>query len=228
MSEQNYSNILAIDTATKRLNLALLFGGDRSVQSREEVLRTHGQILMKKIDELFNSAALSINDLEAIVVSLGPGSFTGLRIGLAVAKGMAVARDIPIVGVTMFEVAAVPAGLENAVARIVIPSRKDEFYVGICRDGKVADEDVSIMSEADLAASVGADPVYTIGYSPEDFGSEMLKQTAQHLEYTAGDVLQVGRDRLLRGERADLASLEPVYLQKAIAEVRFDLRHGGN
>ena len=228
MSEPTYHNVLAVDTATKRLNLALLFGGDRSVQSGEIVSRTHGQIIMKKIDDLFSSAALSIGDLEAIVVSLGPGSFTGLRIGLAAAKGMAVARNIPIVGVTMFEVAADRIGRQSGVARIVIPSRKDEFYVGICRDGAVKDEDVAIMSESELAASIGADQVYTIGYAPEDFVSEVLKQTARRFEYEAGDVLRVGLDRLRRGEHADLASLEPVYLQKAIAEVRFDLRHGGN
>ena len=228
MEDHDFSNILAVDTATQRLNLALFFDGDRSVQSREEVLRTHGQVLLKKIDELFASAALSVSDLNGIVVSLGPGSFTGLRIGLAAAKGIAVARDIPIIGVTMFEVAAVPIGRECALARIVIPSRKDEYYVGVCRDGVVADEDVSIMSEVDLVACVGNDRVYTIGLSPEDFGSDLLKQTACRLDYDAGDVLQVGRDRFLRGERADVATLEPVYLQKAIAEVRFDHRQGVN
>lgn len=228
MTEHEFNNILAIDTATRRLNLALLFAGDRAVQSGEVVARTHGQILMKKIDELFQSSDLQIENLEALVVSLGPGSFTGLRIGLAVAKGIAVARDLPIVGVTMFEVAADRIGQQDAAAHIAIPSRKDEFYVGVCRNGTVSDDDVRIMSETELAAAVGNDQVFTIGYDPEDFGSELLKQTARGLEYDAGDVLRVGRDKLLRGERSDTISLEPAYMQKAIAEVRFDLRHGGN
>jgi tRNA threonylcarbamoyladenosine biosynthesis protein TsaB len=228
VTEHEFNNILAIDTATRRLNLALLFAGDRAVQSGEVVARTHGQILMKKIDELFQSSDLQIENLESLVVSLGPGSFTGLRIGLAVAKGIAVARDLPIVGVTMFEVAADRIGQQDAAAHIAIPSRKDEFYVGVCRNGTVSDDDVRIMSETELAAAVGNDQVFTIGYDPEDFGSELLKQTARGLEYDAGDVLRVGRDKLLRGERSDTISLEPAYMQKAIAEVRFDLRHGGN
>jgi tRNA threonylcarbamoyladenosine biosynthesis protein TsaB len=228
VTEHEFNNILAIDTATRRLNLALLFGGDRAVQSGEVVARTHGQILMKKIDELFQSSDLQIENLEALVVSLGPGSFTGLRIGLAVAKGIAVARDLPIVGVTMFEVAADRIGQQDAAVHIAIPSRKDEFYVGVCRNGTVSDDDVRIMSETELAAAVGNDQVFTIGYDPEDFGAELLKQTARGLAYDAGDVLRVGRDKLLRGERSDTISLEPAYMQKAIAEVRFDLRHGGN
>jgi tRNA threonylcarbamoyl adenosine modification protein YeaZ len=228
VTEHEYNNILAIDTATRRLNLALLFAGDRAVQSGEVVARTHGQILMKKIDELFQSAGLPIEQLEALVVSLGPGSFTGLRIGLAAAKGIAVARGLPIVGVTMFEVAADRIGQQDDAAHIAIPSRKDEFYVGVCRNGAVLDDDVRIMSETELAVAVGHNRVFTIGYDPEDFGAETLKQIARGLEYDAGDLLRVGRNKLLRGERSDTISLEPAYMQKAIAEVRFDLRHGGN
>jgi tRNA threonylcarbamoyladenosine biosynthesis protein TsaB len=225
MTVAEYKCVLAVDTATRRLNLALLYGGDRSVQSGELVPRTHGQIMMKKIDELFQSAGASVGDLEALVVSLGPGSFTGLRIGLAVVKGIAVARDLPIVGVTLFEIAADKIGQNQAL--VVIPSRKDEYYVGTCRDGAIVDDDVRIMSDSELAAAVGGDPVYAIGHDPDDFTSDLLKQSARRFEYDAGDVLRVGMDKLHRGERADTIALEPVYLQKAIAEVRFDLRHGG-
>jgi tRNA threonylcarbamoyladenosine biosynthesis protein TsaB len=225
MTSRDYNCVLAVDTATRRLNLALLFGGDRSVQSGEVVPRTHGQIMMKKIDELFQSAGGAAGDLEAIVVALGPGSFTGLRIGLATVKGIAVARNLPIVGVTLFEIAA--DKIEHRQAWVVIPSRKDEFYVGLCRDGAIADDDVQIMSESVLAAAAGSEAVYTIGFDPDDFASDLLKQIVRRFEYDAGDVLRVGLDKLRRGELADTVALEPVYLQKAIAEVRFDLRHGG-
>jgi tRNA threonylcarbamoyladenosine biosynthesis protein TsaB len=221
-----YSNVLAIDTATRQLHLAVLYEGDRSVKSSEVVPRTHGQILLKKIDNLLSSAGLESSDLQATVVSLGPGSFTGLRIGLAAAKGIAVAHDIPIVGVTLFEVATLCLKSTTGSAHVLIPSRKGEFYVGTLRDGAIEKSDVSVVQESDLAARVGHDQIYTIGFDPRLLEEGALGLAARALGYDAGDVLRVGLEKLNRGERSDLAALEPVYLQKAIAEIRFDQRPG--
>jgi len=221
-------NILAIDTATRRLNLALLYGGDRSIKSGDVVPRTHGQILMKKIDDLFLTAALAVTDLQAVVVSLGPGSFTGLRIGLAAAKGIAVARDIPLIGVTLFEVAAPYLQRQPTPTHLLIPSRKGEFYLGTYSGPRTAEPEVGVIAEGDLAAAVGHDQVYLIGHDPQSLAVEVLRTTARKLDYDASDVLRVGVDKLTRGERADLAGLEPVYFQKAIAEIRFDQRHGAD
>lgn len=227
MTDTGFNHVLAVDTATRRLNLALLYHGDRSVQTGEVVPRTHGQILMKKIDDLFKSAGLAVDDLQGIVVSLGPGSFTGLRIGLAAAKGIAVARELPLVGVTMFEVAEARLCEEKGLSHVVIPSRKDEFYVGACRSGRIAQKEIMVLREADLVTRIGSEQVYTIGVSPDSFANDLLRQTCRPLEYDGMDVLRVGLEKLRRGERADLSALEPVYLQKAIAEVRFDQRQGG-
>jgi tRNA threonylcarbamoyl adenosine modification protein YeaZ len=160
-----------------------------------------------------------------MVVSLGPGSFTGLRIGLAAAKGIAVAREIPIVGVTLFEVAALCLRQSASLAYVLIPSRKGEFYVGTLRDGAIGESDISVVQESDLAARVGDGQIYTMGFDhqlPIEGAPELV---ARAFSYDAGDVLQVGLEKLSRGERSDLAALEPVYLQKAIAEIRFDQRH---
>jgi tRNA threonylcarbamoyl adenosine modification protein YeaZ len=217
-----YLNVLAVDTTTRQLNLAVLFGGDRSVKSSELVPGTHGQILLKKIDDLLSSAGLAISNLQAIVVSLGPGSFTGLRIGLAAVKGIAIARDIPIVGVTLFEVAALCLKRSEGPAHVLIPSRKGEFYVGTYRDGAICESDIGVVEEKDLATRVGDDRIYTIGYDPLTLKEGTPGLKGQSLDYDAGDVLQVGLEKFNRGEKSDLAVLEPVYLQKAIAEIRFD------
>jgi len=223
MSDE-FRNVLAIDTATSQLHLAVLYEGDRSVKSSEVVPKTHGQILLKKIEDLLCSAGLSNRDLQALVVSLGPGSFTGLRIGLATAKGIAVARDIPIVGVTLFEVAVLCLKSFASRAHVLIPSRKGEFYVGTLRDGVIGESDVRVVEESELAVRVGGDQTYTIGYDPHLLVEGASGLMAQALDYDAGHVLQVGLDKLNRGESSDLAALEPVYMQKAIAEIRFDQR----
>jgi len=105
MNDFNPQSVLAIDSSTHILKLALSFGDDRLVQISEEVEKSHGQIIVKKINELFQSAGLNKSMLRAIVVATGPGSFTGLRIGLATAKGIATALNIPVAGVGVFEVA---------------------------------------------------------------------------------------------------------------------------
>jgi tRNA threonylcarbamoyladenosine biosynthesis protein TsaB len=222
-----FQNVLAIDTATRRLNLAVMYLGDRSVKSSAVVPKTHGQILLKQVDDLLLSAGLSVGDLQAIVISLGPGSFTGLRIGLAAAKGMAVARGIPIVGVTLFEVAAMRLKASQRRLHVAIPSRKGEYYLGTLDDSSVGESQVRVIGESEFAACVGHDQVYTIGYDPQLLNDVAPGLVAEEFDYDAGDVLQMGLEKLRASGGCDLASLEPVYLQKAIAEVRFDLRNRG-
>ena len=101
MTEFRDENILAIDCSGKELNLGLRFGHDRTVKLSIEAGRSHGQLIIEKISELLNSAEIKVKQLRALVVSTGPGSFTGLRIALAAAKGMATALNIPAVGVSL-------------------------------------------------------------------------------------------------------------------------------
>ncbi len=224
MNQIEYENVLAIDTATRKLNLAIRFGGDRLVKSSETVEKTHGQILMKKISDLFDSSAGSVTDLQAIVVATGPGSFTGLRIGLAAAKGIAVADDIPVVGVGVFELAA--ASLRAAQrAWVMVPSRKGEYYVAEVAAGAVCHDSLRIIVEEELPALIGHGPAYGVDFDPtEALASLIPTLTGGPLEYDAADLLAVGLNRLQQSGPVSVAELEPVYLQKAIAEVRFDQR----
>ena len=129
MTNPSTINILAIDTSSAELKLGLGFGEDRTVKSCEQIDKSHGRFIIKKIDNLLQSAGLDKNDLQAIVVCTGPGSFTGLRIGLAAAKGMAVAMDIPVVGLSLFEVAAFKLHNLNQRVHVIIGLNRDECFV---------------------------------------------------------------------------------------------------
>ena len=227
MNRIEYDNVLAIDTATRKLNLAVRFGGDRLVKSSETVDKTHGQIIMKKISDLFDSAGGSVNDLQAVVVAIGPGSFTGLRIGLAAAKGIAVAHDLPIVGVGLFDVAASNLQAANR-AWVLVPSRRGEYYVGLVAAGVLSPEGVRVIAEEELSGLIGPGPAFGVDFDPtEALASLMPNLTGRQLEYDAADLLQVGLDHLQESGSMNLAELEPIYLQKAIAEIRFDQRQKG-
>ncbi len=221
------ANILAIDTSTSMLRLAMSFAGDSMVKREEEVARSHGMMLMKKISDICESSGLTIDQVSALVVCTGPGSFTGLRIGLASAKGMAVALEIPIVSVSLFDIAARRLSETDRDVLVLVPFKKDELFVGTARDGQcdlasikpVAIDQIATLLADRPAIGVGFDPTLLVTDSvPSSMGSSLI--------YDAGDLMQLGLERLQAGDYADLPLLEPMYIQKSQAEINFDKRHG--
>ncbi len=225
MTSTDYENILAIDTSTRCLRLALSYGADRLVKSQEEVEKSHGQFIVKKIGELFQSSGLKVDRLDAIVVCTGPGSFTGLRIGLAVAKGMAVALSIPIAGVNLFAVAAHKLSDFEGKVHVVIPLNRDECFTAAVENGSYDEQSLSIMAYANLFSRVGHHRVAGIGIDlSRQFPVLQQIDVSSHLDYDGADLLHLGRRRLSDGSVDDLAQLEPIYVQKSQAELRFEQR----
>jgi len=218
------NNILSIDTSSSRLVLGLSYGLDRLIKSDNRVDKSHGQIILKKIEELFESAGLEREELQAVIVSRGPGSFTGLRIGLAAAKGLATAMDIPMYGVTLFELGAFKwSGIEE-MRNLVIPSRKNEFYLGRIAGGKVLEEKtVSLDNKEDLDLMKSA-RIFTLEAILPGEANGNGSPGSGLFEYDGADLIELGRQRIEEGTADDPATLEPVYYQKAIAEIRFEQR----
>ncbi len=226
---KEYNNILVIDSSTRILRLGLQFGGDRLIQSTEKNEKSHGQFIIKKIGELFQSASLEMKDLDAIVVGLGPGSFTGLRIGLAAAKGIAVALDIPIVGVDSFEQAAYwLKNVEDTIC-VIVPLNRDESICGFINFGQYNKSETKIIKYSDLFNEIGNMAVAAIGFEPmEKFPDMENHDVSYYLKYEASDLVYLGLEKLNNGDLADVATLEPMYLQKSQAEIRFDQRREEN
>ena len=107
--------ILAIDTSAAQCAVALL-GEGRAHARREAMARGHAEALFPMIEALLAEAGVSFDALARIAVCTGPGSFTGLRIGIGAARGLALALDVPAVGVSRFEALAAAAGGPVAVA----------------------------------------------------------------------------------------------------------------
>ncbi len=122
--------LLAIDTATQLLSIALHDGDSLLAEYTLTAGRQHSAILAPLIKQIMTQATLHTDDLTALAVAIGPGSYTGLRIGVALAKGMAAVNDLPLVPVATFEaitaaqearsstlplIAAIPAGRNRAI-----------------------------------------------------------------------------------------------------------------
>jgi len=225
MSGMPFDNVLGIETSSSRLKLALSFGGDRLVKSDEEVERSHGQVIIRKIDNLISSAGLKQSDIDGIIVSTGPGSFTGLRIGLAVAKGIAVALRIPVIGIALFELAAWRLRSEFETVMVAAQVRRDELLVGCVRNGCFDVSSVTAVPLTSLRQYVGQSAVVGIGLDMTRFIDDVRGAGGQtELEIDPADLIYLGRPRLVAGESADLATLEPLYIQKSQAEIRFEQR----
>jgi tRNA threonylcarbamoyladenosine biosynthesis protein TsaB len=225
MTKSTFDNLLAIETSSSRLKLALSFGGDRLVKSDEEVERSHGQIIIRKIDNLVSSASLKQSDIDGLIVSTGPGSFTGLRIGLAAAKGIAVALRIPVIGISLFELAAWRLRSETQTVMVAVQVRRDELLVGCVKGGQFDPASVTAVPVADLQQHIGQSRVVGVGLDMARFPSDAHHaDDLTELEIDPADLITIGRPRLTVGESADLATLEPLYIQKSQAEIRFEQR----
>jgi tRNA threonylcarbamoyl adenosine modification protein YeaZ len=120
--------LLAIDTAAPRLQLALLHGdGDVDV-SVDELAQGHAELIFLRIGALLERNGIAYSDLRRIAVTTGPGSFTGLRIGLSAARGLGLSLGIPVVGVPSLLALSLMAPMGRPVA-VLLDARRGEAYV---------------------------------------------------------------------------------------------------
>ena len=188
--------------------------------------RSHTATLPALVDQVLARAALSIDDVEALAVSIGPGSFTGLRIGLALAKGIALAGGLPVVGVPTLEALAwVAEASPGQTICAALDARKREVYAALFAATGGAPRRLS----PDLALSpevlVGrlTPPCVVVGDASEVYGAllgarAVLRPFATH-HPRGGVIARLGFERLLAGEGGNPGPLEPTYVRAPDAEL---------
>jgi tRNA threonylcarbamoyladenosine biosynthesis protein TsaB len=182
--------------------------------------RTHTASLPALIERVLGDAGVGVADVDAVAVSIGPGSFTGLRIGLALAKGLVFASGAALVGVPTLEalacVAEEPAGTTVCAA---LDARKREVYAALFRasDGvpRRLTADLALAPEA-LAARLEP-PCVVVGDAVDAYADVLgaratLRPFASH-HPRGGVIARLGAARLAAGERADAGALEPTYVR---------------
>lgn len=223
--------VLAIETSTM-LGGASIMDADRGLvaEVRLNVKATHSERLMGGVDLVLRQAGLQISDIDAFAVSIGPGSFTGLRIGLSTVKGFAYATGRPIVGVPTLEAFAWHFPCSAFPVCVMLDARRHEVYGAVFRweaggFKRVIDE--TSIRPADLFARLG-NTVILAGEGAilyRDLAMEILGERAvfaapQHSVPSPSHVAHLGLMKALRGEFADPVRLVPFYIRKSEAEVK--------
>ena len=231
-------SILAIDTATQVSSVAVASRERLAAELTMQARLTHSETLMPHIEQVLKMAGCQKEELEGIAVSIGPGSFTGLRIGLATAKAMAYALKLPLVGVGALEALACHYPVSGLRIVPMLDAQKGNAYVGQYRwqQGRLVEASpLSVLPVAEAIAACGAwgEPVVLLGNAVQRRRDalplpETVTLAPAHLMMPrAACVAMRGIQRREAGEADNVMALEPCYIRRSEAEVLWEKRHAG-
>jgi tRNA threonylcarbamoyladenosine biosynthesis protein TsaB len=219
--------VLAIETATKVCSVALIEDGSLLGEATLNVPQVHVERLVISINDMLTNLHMDYAGLDAVAVSNGPGSFTGLRIGLSVAKGIVFAGDKKLIAVPTLDAIAFKFRhfADSRVVVAVLHARAEEFYYAayriegatLQRLGAYAAADADkITDEFDrktIFVGEGAGGFAASEAVRKKFGSENFKV----IPASASEVALLAEDKFKSGEFSDLRSLAPLYVKDFVA-----------
>ncbi len=215
--------LLAIETSTLAGGAALLEGERVVAEYALDVRVTHSERVMAVVDQLMRDARWRAEDLEGLAVAVGPGSFTGLRIGLSTVKGLAWALAIPVAAVPTLDAMAAALPFAAWPVAPVIDARKGEVYTSLYRwTGAAMRREWEYLALAPEAlAHRLVEPTILVGDGAAGIRSAHARRaSAVPRVPSAAAVGQLGVDRLRRGESVTPSALAPIYLRPSEAELK--------
>ena len=212
--------ILGIDTSTKICTCSI-FDSENGViaETSLSVKKNHSNIVMPIIDNLFKISDLTINDIDKIAVAIGPGSFTGVRIALGIAKGLAIALNKPLIAVNELDILeAIASGNENEIIPL-IDARKERVYYKY-QNTYVDDYLINLISSFDKNKKyifVGDGAINYTNILKDNLGDNAVILPMYNSFPRASILCELA----LNKEEANIYTLEPEYISKSRAEKNF-------
>jgi len=212
--------VLGIDTAGSLLSVAVVKDKDVLGEVSFHSGRNHAQRLTPMIDLILQETGVRKSELDGIAVNVGPGSFTGLRVGISTAKALAMALAIPLVGIDSFSL--LKEGFKDIPGSFVclLPARKNEAYWTVYRNGERI-QDIRVGYREDILKEIDEE-VYVVGPAREILaGRRLLGEPLS--SWSALIVALLGTDKIEQGIREEVL---PIYLRKSAAEEIWEERYG--
>ncbi|MBF0779142.1 tRNA (adenosine(37)-N6)-threonylcarbamoyltransferase complex dimerization subunit type 1 TsaB [Streptococcus cuniculi] len=214
--------VLALDTSNQALAVALVENGRLQTEMTLAVKKNHSISLMPTIDFLMQSVGWQPSDVERVVVAQGPGSYTGLRIGVATAKTLAYTLGIDLVGISSLQT-LVPKGVDGLVVP-VIDARRNHVYAGFYKDGQSVKADAYLSFESLLEEVKDYERVTFVG-EVEVFIEQIKEVLPQaHYQATLPSAYQLALDGAA-APTSEVMSFEPRYLKRVEAEENWLKEH---
>ena len=222
--------ILAFETSAKAASVAIMDNGKLLGESYQNTGLTHSQTLMVMAEDLLKVCGLTAKDVEAVAVAAGPGSFTGVRIGVAAAKGFAWGGELPCYGVSTLEAMARNLGVYRGYVVPAMDARRSQVYTSVFR----AENGVLTRVEEDMAISLAelrekiknfTEPVFLVGDGANLCYNTLLEEVPalvlppeHRMHQRAAGVALVAQRMVDAGEPGNGAELTPNYLRLSQAE----------
>jgi len=229
--------VLGIETATMQVGCAV--GGAEGVFASFHASRgrRHAETLAPAIEFVCAQAHVELREVSVVAVDIGPGLYTGLRVGVATAKAIAMARHVPMIGLSSLDLLAYPVRYSGRLIAAVVDARRGEVFSALYRHvpgGVQRITEPAVVAPEDLASDLMArhEECLVVGDGAMRY-AEVLGE-ASHVEIgttataypSARALVELAHPRSIREEFVQPWEIEPVYLRKADAEVNFETLSG--
>jgi tRNA threonylcarbamoyladenosine biosynthesis protein TsaB len=212
------SYILNIETATKNCSVSLAKNGETLIcKEISEQGYSHAEKLHVFIDEIIKESDIAMSDLQAIAVSHGPGSYTGLRIGVSSAKGLCYALTIPLIAIDTLTALASQVQKKDGLIVPMIDARRMEVYSAVFNSNKemIREVQAEILTEESFLDV--SEPIYFVGDSNEKAKSVLTQPNFIFLDAivfpSANEMSAISYNKFLKKDFVDVAYFEPYYLK---------------
>ncbi len=222
--------ILALDTATQTCSVAIIDDERLLVELTRANIKTHSRHLMDLIETVCLAADLSVRDMDGFAVTIGPGSFTGLRIGISTIKGLAFSLAKPVAGVSSLDALAWQCAQSAYLICPLLDARKKEVYA--CRyrfknNELIRDISERVVSPAEALSGI-REPCIFVGNAAQIYQGNIsaklgeLAYFASHAQHTirASSIAWLSIPGFHRKQTEDVAMLVPHYIRKPDAEIK--------
>ena len=222
--------ILAFETTAKAGSVALMDGEKLLGESYQNTGLTHSQTLMVMAEDMLRSSGKTVSDVTAVAVAEGPGSFTGVRIGVAAAKGFAWGGELPCYGVSTLEAMAETLGIWQGYVCPCMDARRSQVYNALfsVKNGEIEriQEDRAIsLAELGEELKILEGPIFLVGDGSsltyrtlKDTVPELVLPPEHRMHQRASGVALVAAKKIAAGEAGDANALTPNYLRLSQAE----------